>query len=103
MIGGKKRILVVDDEPSITRLLKLNLEQAGEYEVATEDALVLQVHDALARLEAEDAVKAEVVKLRFFVGLGNSEIAAILGVSEKTVQRHWAFAKAWLFRAMQQK
>ena len=37
MISEKKRILVVDDEPSITRLLKLNLEQAGEYEVATED------------------------------------------------------------------
>ncbi len=71
--------------------------------VRGDDALVLQVHDALAQLEAEDAVKAEVVKLRFFVGLGNSEIAAILGVSEKTVQRHWAFAKAWLFRAMQQK
>jgi RNA polymerase sigma factor (TIGR02999 family) len=70
--------------------------------VRGDDALVLQVHDALARLEAEDAVKAEVVKLRFFVGLENAEIAAILGVSEKTVQRHWAFAKAWLFRAMQE-
>jgi RNA polymerase sigma factor (TIGR02999 family) len=70
--------------------------------VRSDDALLLQVHDALAQLEAEDAVKAEVVKLRFFVGLENSEIAAILGVSEKTVQRHWAFAKAWLFRAMQQ-
>jgi RNA polymerase sigma factor (TIGR02999 family) len=70
--------------------------------VRHDDAVVLQVHDALSRLEAEDAVKAEVVKLRFFVGLENAEIAAILGVSEKTVQRHWAFAKAWLFRAMRQ-
>ena len=37
MNNGKKRILVVDDEPSITRLLKLNLEQTGDYEVATEN------------------------------------------------------------------
>ena len=37
MTNGKKRILVVDDEPSITRLLKLNLEQTGDYEVATEN------------------------------------------------------------------
>jgi RNA polymerase sigma factor (TIGR02999 family) len=66
-----------------------------------DDAVVLQVHDALERLAAEDPQKAEVVKLRFFVGLENAEVAAILGVSEKTVQRHWSFAKAWLYRAMQ--
>ena len=66
-----------------------------------DDAVVLQVHDALERLAAEDAEKAKVVKLRFFVGLENAEVAAILGVSEKTVQRHWSFAKAWLYRAMQ--
>ena len=66
-----------------------------------DDGSVLQVHEALAELEAEDPVKAEVVKLRFFVGLENSEAAAILGTSEKTVQRHWTFAKAWLYRAMQ--
>ncbi|MBI2929129.1 MAG: sigma-70 family RNA polymerase sigma factor [Verrucomicrobia bacterium] len=66
-----------------------------------DDAVVLQVHDALERLAVEDPQKAEVVKLRFFVGLANAEIAAILGVSEKTVQRHWSFAKAWLYRAMQ--
>ena len=66
-----------------------------------DDAVVLQVHDALERLAAEDAEKAEVVKLRFFVGLENAEVAAILGVSEKTVQRHWSFAKAWLYRVMQ--
>jgi len=67
-----------------------------------DDDLVLQVHDALERLDAEDHEKAQVVKLRFFVGLENAEIASLLGVSEKTVQRHWAFAKAWLARALQE-
>ena len=66
------------------------------------DDLVLQVHDALVRLTTEDPQKAEVVKLRFFVGLGNAEIATLLDVSEKTVQRHWAFAKAWLARAIKE-
>jgi len=73
---------------------------AVELPVPADDALVLDVHEALERLAAEDPEKAAVVKLRFFVGLENSEVAALLGVSEKTVQRHWAFAKAWLFRAM---
>lgn len=66
-----------------------------------DDAIVLQIHEALQQLSVEDEVKAEVVKLRFFVGLENAEIAAILGVSEKTVRRHWSFAKAWLHRLMQ--
>lgn len=54
----------------------------------------------LERLAVEDAQKAEVVKLRSFVGLENAEVAARLGVSENTGQRHRAFARAWLFRAM---
>ena len=66
------------------------------------DDLVLQVHDALVRLTTEDPQKAEVVKLRFFVGLENAEIASLLDVSEKTVQRHWAFAKAWLACAIKE-
>jgi RNA polymerase sigma factor (TIGR02999 family) len=66
-----------------------------------DDDAVVRIHDALELLAAEDPQKAEVVKLRFFVGLENGEVAALLGVSEKTVQRHWAFAKAWLYRAMQ--
>jgi RNA polymerase sigma factor (TIGR02999 family) len=68
----------------------------------SDDAVVLQVHEALEQLAEQDTEKAEVVKLRFFAGLDNAEIAAILGVSEKTVQRHWSFAKAWLYRVMQQ-
>ena len=51
-------------------------------------------------LEAEDATKAAIVKMRFFCGLENEEIAAILGVNEKTVRRHWALAKVWLYRAI---
>jgi RNA polymerase sigma factor (TIGR02999 family) len=73
---------------------------AVELPSPADDALVLEVHEALAGLMAEDPQKALVVKLRFFVGLNNAEVAALLGVSEKTVRRHWAFAKAWLFRAM---
>jgi len=80
-------------------LARVDLD-AVELPVPGDDALVLEVHEALEQLAAEDPEKAEVVKLRFFVGLENAEVAALLGVSEKTVQRHWAFAKAWLFRAM---
>ena len=75
---------------------------AVELHFTGSDDLVLQVHEALERLAAEDSEKAQVVKLRFFVGLENAEVATLLGVSEKTVQRHWAFAKAWLTRAMQE-
>jgi RNA polymerase sigma factor (TIGR02999 family) len=63
---------------------------------------LLQVNEALERLAAEDAAKAEIVKLRFFAGLENREIAALLGVSERTVERAWRFAKAWLLAAFNQ-
>jgi RNA polymerase sigma factor (TIGR02999 family) len=59
---------------------------------------LLAVHDALDRLAAVDGRKAEVVKLRYFVGLTEPEIALALGVSEPTVKRDWAYARAWLFR-----
>lgn len=61
---------------------------------------LLQVHESLDELAAVDPVKAQVVKLRFFVGLSNKEIAELLGVSERTVERAWTFAKAWLFAAI---
>lgn len=62
------------------------------------DERLLQVNEALDRLAAEDKEKADVVKLRFFVGLTDREVADALGLSERTVERHWAYAKPWLFR-----
>jgi RNA polymerase sigma factor (TIGR02999 family) len=59
-----------------------------------EDLLALD--EALAKLEAEDPVKAQLVKLRYFAGLTEEEAASALGISRATVQRHWRYAKAWL-------
>lgn len=75
---------------------------AMEIPSAGNNEIVLQVHEALERFAVEDPEKSNMVKLRFFVGLNNAEIAALMGVAEKTVQRHWKFAKAWLARAIQE-
>jgi RNA polymerase sigma factor (TIGR02999 family) len=62
---------------------------------------LVEVHEVLDELAAADPLKADVVKLRFFVGLTNAEIAELLNLSERTVERAWRFAKAWLFAAIQ--
>jgi len=62
-----------------------------------EDEKLLQVHEALDTLAREDPMKAEVVKLRYFVGLKHEDIADALGVSEPTVRRHWAVARVRLY------
>ena len=64
-----------------------------------EDLLALD--EALDRLAAEDPLKADLVKLRYFVGLSLAEAAAALGLSERTARRHWAYARAWLRRAVE--
>lgn len=67
------------------------------------DERLLGIHEVLDRLEAEDEIKARIVKLRFFSGMNHNEIAALLGVNEKTVRRHWELAKIWLYRAIEEK
>ena len=62
-----------------------------------ENDKLLLVHEALDDLAREDPIKAEVVKLRYFVGLKHQEIADALGISEVTVRRHWAVARVRLF------
>jgi RNA polymerase sigma factor (TIGR02999 family) len=67
---------------------------------ATPDEQVLLVDEALERLQAEDPEKARIVTLKFFGGLTNAEVAGVLNVTERTIERQWAFAKAWLFNAI---
>jgi RNA polymerase sigma factor (TIGR02999 family) len=62
---------------------------------------LIRVHEVLDRLAVEDPQKAELVKLRFFVGLSLPEAGAVLGLPERTAKRHWAYARAWLFDAIQ--
>ena len=61
---------------------------------------VLAVDEALGRLDQEDPLIAQVVKLRFFGGLSHEEAACVLGVSGVTVRRYWRYARAWLHREM---
>lgn len=67
--------------------------------VESDDA-VLAVSEALDRLALHDAVGAQLIKLRFFAGLPNVEAAKVLGLSERTAKRAWAYARAWLFEEL---
>ena len=69
-----------------------------EIPMVLEDEKLLQVNEALDELEKEDRTQAQIVKMKFFIGMKVEEISTALGVSDKTVQRHWAHAKAWLFQ-----
>ena len=99
-----RRILV----ESVRRKLRLKRGGGGErvelnesaIQAPAEDEKVLQVHAALEVLSIEDPEMAQIVKLRFFVGLSHEEIAALLGVNEKTVRRHWEVAKVRLFQSI---
>jgi len=64
---------------------------------------MIGLDDALARLARKHPEKAEVVKLRYFAGLTVNEAAEVLGVSTSTVDRHWTYARAWLFRELSPK
>ncbi|MCB9882144.1 MAG: sigma-70 family RNA polymerase sigma factor [Planctomycetes bacterium] len=61
---------------------------------------VIQIDDALTRLERRDPRMAQLVKLRFYAGLTETEVAATLGVSDRHVRREWTVARAWLQRAL---
>lgn len=61
---------------------------------------LLELEEALYRLENFDERKARVVEMKFFCDLGHKEIAEVLKVTEKTVQRDWKIAKLWLYREM---
>jgi len=76
----------------------LNLDAVEEPATAADAEHVLAVDEALERFAAEDAERAELVKLRYFIGLTLAETAQVLGISESTAKRWWTFARAWLYR-----
>lgn len=78
-------------------LTRVPIEAAREVDVSDDDQMLL-IHEAVTRLEEEDAVRAQVVILKFFGGLSNREVAEAMGLGERTVERHWAYARAWLYR-----
>jgi RNA polymerase sigma-70 factor (ECF subfamily) len=64
------------------------------------DADLVAINEALEKLATEDSRKARVVELRFFGGLSMEETAQALGISLRTAHTDWAFARAWLYRAL---
>jgi RNA polymerase sigma factor (TIGR02999 family) len=78
--GGRRRVELED--------------QAANSEPPLED--ILAVHEALAELEKEDPLKAQIVTLRYFAGMTADEAAGVLGMSESTLHRHWRVTNAWL-------
>ena len=56
---------------------------------------------ALQKLEAADGKRAQVVEMRFFGGMSEKQIAEVMNVSVRTVERHWRSARAWLFCELQ--
>ena len=78
---------------------RVNLDlETLELAAGMDDEQLLALHEALDALVAHDAVKAELVKLRFFTGLTLAEAAKVLDLSEPTAKRCWAYARAWLYR-----
>jgi RNA polymerase sigma factor (TIGR02999 family) len=84
--GGKYKVIDIE-----------NLDLAGPQA----DAELLAVHEALNEFSKDHSVQAQVVKLRYFGGRTNEEIARILGVSVTTVKKYWAFSRAWLLQHIQ--
>ena len=80
--GGQQRVDILDQDIAAT----------------TDADELLAINEALDKLAAQDKQKAELVKLRFFVGMTIDEAADILGISAPTAKRYWTFARAWLYR-----
>ena len=77
--------------------LRVDIDELNLATTAPDDKILL-MDEALERLEAEDPEKARIVILKFFGGLTNQDVAKSLGVTERTVERHWTYAKTWLFQ-----
>jgi len=78
---------------------RIELEETGLAAPAEDDQL-LAVNEALEKFERQHPAQAQVVKLRYFGGMTNEEVAQALKLSVSTVKTYWKFARAWLFDAI---
>jgi RNA polymerase sigma factor (TIGR02999 family) len=97
-----RRILIASARRKLTqrRGARAGHLDVDEMEIATPEPhdQLLAINDALERFSTLEPRQAELVKLRYFVGLKIEEAAEVLGISEATAKRWWAFARAWLFQ-----
>jgi RNA polymerase sigma factor (TIGR02999 family) len=82
--------------------MRVDIENVVIASLADDDEL-LAVHEVLDKLAAEDPQKAELVKLRYFVGLTFEEVAEVLGISVATAKRHWTYARAFIYEEVKAK
>jgi RNA polymerase sigma factor (TIGR02999 family) len=97
--GTAMRQIVIDRaraKRSLKRGGDLRREPLADVAEPQSDAEVLSLHEALDRLQANAPLEAKLVELRFFVGLTGEQAAEVLGISPRTAERHWVFARAWL-------
>mgnify|MGYP000204837756 CR=1 FL=1 len=94
--GGERRHVSLDDVASVDAAAS-GAQNDGQADSHTDFAAL---DDAIRRLEERDTRMAQVVHLKYYAGLEIAQVALALGVSERTVKNDWAFAKAWLERAL---
>jgi RNA polymerase sigma factor (TIGR02999 family) len=79
---------------------RLNIDELELADAAPDDRVLL-INEALEDLERSNPERARVVVMKFFAGMTNKDVADSLGVSERSVDRHWMFARSWLFHKIQ--
>jgi RNA polymerase sigma factor (TIGR02999 family) len=77
---------------------RVDIQEVDLASTTADDEQLLAVSEALDKLAVEQKVEAELVKLRYFVGMTNDEAATVLGISPRTAKYYWTHARAWLFR-----
>jgi RNA polymerase sigma factor (TIGR02999 family) len=82
-------------------LVRTETGRLGSLAAPTPDDDILRIDEGVRELEKVNPLRAQIVVARFFGGLSNAEIAGGLDIGERSVERHWAAAKLWLYRWMQ--
>ncbi|MCI0366464.1 MAG: sigma-70 family RNA polymerase sigma factor [Phycisphaerales bacterium] len=85
-----------------SRRLEMRVEDVADLAACENPQQVIALDDAFCRLQREEPRAADVVRLRFYAGMSVDDTAKVLGVSPRTVDLDWSFARAWLYRALQE-